>query len=197
MKENEVKEVITCLGGDRRVLYYFKDRYCFDLIELYMERLGKDLVTIRELKSSCLAPIMKKTLVCDAFRKCGNGKIHRSEIQTLWSAESSAETLPFVLTLTGWGSGDRGWDQTSRNQCNLVLQLNFDRSHIQQYRKLVKPADHYGPFEYWGHPVCENHQKTMSWVRLDIDFDTNEVLIEEIQNDWLRKAFRTFPPVAG
>ena len=188
MKRNEVKDVITCLGNDRRVLYYFKDRYCFDLIELYMEQLGTDSLTVKELKSSCLSRVMKKPMVCDALQKCGNGKIDRSDIQTLWSAES----LPFVLKLTGWGSSDRGWDQTSRNQCNLVLQLNFDGNHIKQYKKLVKPKEHYGPFEYWGHPVSKDHQKTMSWVRLDIDFDTNEVLIEEIQNDWLRKATRAF-----
>jgi hypothetical protein len=24
-----------------------------------------------------------------------------------------------------WGKAERGWDQTTRNQCNLVLQLNF------------------------------------------------------------------------
>ncbi|MGK0441829.1 MAG: hypothetical protein ACJA0N_001630, partial [Pseudohongiellaceae bacterium] len=54
------------------------------------------------------------------------------------------------------------------------------------YRRLIKPLDNYGLFEYWGHPVCQAGKKTMAWVR--IDFTTNEVLIEEIQNDWLRKA---------
>ena len=109
-------------------------------------------------------------------------------MQTFWPSEIT----PFVLTLNGWGDSDRGWDQTSRNQCNLVLQLNFDGFHMQEYHRLVKPNDHYrdgeGPFEYLGHPVCQKQRKTMSWIRMDIDFSTNEVLIEEIQNDWLRKA---------
>ncbi|MAZ88358.1 MAG: hypothetical protein CL693_12010 [Cellvibrionaceae bacterium] len=100
----------------------------------------------------------------------------------------SKELIPFSISLNGWGEAGRGWDQTSRNQCNLVLQLNFDGKHDEQYRKLVKPDDDYGPFEFWGHPVQKGSRKTMSWVRMDIDFDTNEVLIEEIQNDWLRKA---------
>ena len=29
---------------------------------------------------------------------------------------------------------------------------------------------------------------TMAWVRMDVDFQTDEVLIEEVQTDWLRDA---------
>src|SRR5690606_19230765 len=43
---------------------------------------------------------------------------------------------------------------------------------------------------YWGHPVCRGRQKTIGWIRMDVSFDTNEILIEEIQNDWLRRSER-------
>jgi len=35
------------------------------------------------------------------------------------------------------------------------------------------------------HPNSPKHN-TLGWARLDISLETNEVLIEEVQNDWLR-----------
>jgi len=190
MKRQEVKDIIACLDNERTVFHYFKDRYCFDLIEFYMGKKGKDVLSIGELKQSCLNGLLQKTLVRSALTHCGNGKLHKLDLQSFWPSEIT----PFILTLNGWGDSDRGRDQTSRNQCNLVLQLNFDGFHMQEYHRLVKPNNHYrdgeGPFEYLGHPVCQKQRKTMSWIRMDIDFSTNEALIEEIQNDWLRKAKR-------
>ncbi len=160
-----------------------------------MDREGKDFLTIGELQKSCLSRLLPKELVRNALNHCGNGKLNKSDLKIFWPSE----TTPFVLTLNDWGDSDRGWDQTSRNQCNLVLQLNFNGFHIQEYNRLVKPNDYYrdgeGPFEYLGHPVCQEQRKTLSWVRMDIDFSTNEVLIEEIQNDWLRKAKRKLQAV--
>ena len=98
-----------------------------------------------------------------------NGKLNKSYLQTFWPSEIP----PFVLTLNGWGDSERGWDQTSRNECNLVLQLNFNGFHLQEYNRLVKPNDYYkdgeGPFEYLRHPVCQEQRKIMSWIRMDID----------------------------
>ncbi|MFT4531886.1 MAG: hypothetical protein ACI81F_002712 [Thalassolituus oleivorans] len=127
---------------------------------------------------------LQKPAVTQALKHCANGVVSKNDLQAFWSHD----VLPFSVSLSSWGKANRGSDQTSRNQCNLVLQLNFDGKHDEQYRKLVKPDDTCGPFEYWGHPVQKTTRKTLSWVRMDIDFDTNEVLIEEIQNDWLRKS---------
>lgn len=184
MKREQVKEVLACLGSDRRVFRYFRDRYCFDLITFEMDRQGCENMKVSKLKAGVVGRYIQKPLVAQALKYCSNGVVSKRDLQFLWSKD----LLPFSISLSDWGEADRGWDQTSRNQYNLVLQLNFDGKHVEEYSKLVKPGGNYGPFECWGHPVQKGRRKTMSWVRMDIDFDTNEVLIEEIQNDWLRKA---------
>ena len=59
--------------------------------------------------------------------------------------------------------------------------------HTQQLQKLIRPDDVH-TFNYHGHPSLKSGDRgTLAWVRLDLDFDTNEVLIEEIQCDWIRR----------
>ena len=184
MKLEEVEEVIACLGDERRVFHYFKDRYCFDLIEFEMGRQNRDSISVKDLKKGSISRYLQIPIVAQALKYCASGVINKQDLQSLWSNE----LLPFSITLNKWGEACRDWDQTSRNQCNLVLQINFDGKHDELYRRFIRPDDEYGPFEYWGHPVHKNNRKTMSWIRMDIDFSTDEVLIEEIQNDWLRKS---------
>ena len=183
MKREDVEDVITCLGNERKVYPYFKDRYCLDAIQNEMDRLHTDRLPIRDLKQGRLAYLANKPVVVELLKKCGNGILHRDALYLNWP---QAVTY-FRLSLDVWGYGDREWDQTTRGLSNLVLQINFDGSHVEQYKKLIKPIQGWTPFQSWGHPISGT-LKTMAWVRMDIDFNHNEVLIEEIQNDWIRKA---------
>jgi hypothetical protein len=183
MKREKLDEIFACLDDERTLFYYFKDRYCLDLIDYYLDRKNTDLLSISELNKGDLRQFGHKEIVKNITKSCSNGFVHRKDVQAYWPNEF----LTFVLTLDRWGDGDRGYDQTSRNQENLVLQINFDNKHIQEYRRLLRP-DEYGPFEFRGHPVRDDNRKTLSWVRIDFDLSTGEALIEEVQNDWLRKA---------
>lgn len=191
MKREAVKEVIACLGNDRKIFHYFKDRYCLDMIEFEMNRRGVDSLLVHELKSGSLRQFVQKPIVAEALKQCGGGKLGGYELDLV----RPIQQIPFVLTLANWGEEGSDWDQTTRNQCNLVLQLNFDGGHVGEYNRRINPDDSYGPFEFWGHPVVEEQRKTLSWIRMDIDLDSGEVLIEEIQNDWLRFAQRAFQRV--
>lgn len=184
MKHDQVVEILACLESERRIFKYFKDRYCFDMIEVEMDRLGRESLKVSEMKSGLLGRFIQKPIVSQALKYCANGIVTKQDIQSFWLEE----VIPFSISLSQWGESDRGWDQTSRNQCNLVLQLNFDSQHDRDYQRLIKPDNDFGPFESWSHPVRRGDRKTLSWIRMDIDFDANEVLIEEIQNDWLRNA---------
>lgn len=184
MKPELVDEVIACLGSERKLFHYYQDRFCFDLLDFEMKLLGKSTLSIAELKKTKFNRFLHKPAVAKALSYCGNGYINRDDLPLF----SSPTPITFNLSLAKWGEADRGWDQTSRNQCNLVLQINFDRKHDRQYQQYIKPSDRYGPFEYWGHPVRQGDRNTLSWVRMDVDFDTGEALIEEVQNDWLREA---------
>ena len=186
MKQELVDEVMTCLQDERRTLYYFKDRYCLDAIDTYMREAGIDRMGINELRKGAMGRFVNKPIVAQALKHCGDGHLWRHELLAAWPKQQ----IPLQLTLASWGDGDRGWDQTTRNQSNLVLQLNFDHGHCREYERRIKPSADSGPFESWNHPVVQGKRKTLAWVRLDIDFDTGEALIEEIQSDWIRFADR-------
>lgn len=184
MKREELDEVLDCFGSERTLFYYFKDRYCLSLLEWYMTKIKKQSLSIGLLNKGELQNFIRKPVMKEIVKNCGDGFLTKEKMQAFWPSEF----LTFTLSLDRWGEGDRGWDQTSRNQQNLVLQVNFDNKHTTQYQRLLKPDDCYGPFEYWGHPVRQDARKTMSWIRMDFDLSTNEALIEEVQNDWLRQA---------
>lgn len=183
MKRKELDEILACLGDERRIFYYFKNRYCLDILNWHMEKTQKQHLPINELNQHPLQRFSSKPIVKDIIKYCGDGLLTKEALQTYWPDD----ILAFTLTLGRWGEGDRGYDQTSRNQQNLVLQINFDNQHNQEYQRLLNPSDSYGPFEYRGHPIRGDHRKTLSWVRIDVDLSTGEALIEEVQNDWLRK----------
>jgi len=184
MEAKELDEVIDCLGNNRRLFYYFKGRYCLDMIGWKMRERKIKAIAISELNQGQLKRFATKPIIKDVMKYCGNGFLTQDLLRSYWPNE----VLNFTLTLNRWGEGDRGYDQTSRNQQNLVLQINFDNKHNQQYRRLLNPCNDYGPFEYSCHPIRTDHRNTMSWVRIDFDLLTGEALIEEIQNDWLREA---------
>ncbi|ODS24036.1 hypothetical protein AB835_05810 [Candidatus Endobugula sertula] len=186
MKQKELDEILDCLGDERRVFYYLKDRYCLDMINWYMENNKRQSLQVRELNKPPLQRFSTKPIVKNITKRCGNGMLTKDDVSLYWNEG----TLAFTLTLDRWGEGDRDYDQTSRNQQNLVLQINFDNKHNQEYHRLLKPSDNYGPFEFRGHPIRRGYRKTLSWVRIDADLSTGEALIEEVQNDWLRDVNR-------
>lgn len=187
MKREEVKEIISCLAGERFLFRYFKDRHCLDLLKMALATHwpGRGGAPVRELKSGPFANLLQKPIVRNALALAGNGALGNEHLDMQWPR--ALET--YVLTLDSWGSGDFGWDQTSRPGCNLVLQLNFSKSHDLCYESALKP-EREGPFNYCCHPVHRGHRNTMAWVRIDCAFKSGEALIEEIQTDWLREAFR-------
>ena len=109
--------------------------------------------------------------------------------EAAFDVAAAADWTPFEVSFTTWGSMDANrcwrWAQISRKGENLVLQLNF-------------PDRFTADFEYWGgkqlrrrldsafHPVRLDHRMTLAWVRLDFDPWGEDVLIEEIQSDWIR-----------
>lgn len=184
MNKELAAAIAVSLNTERQLFHYFKDRYVLDFVHYEMERKKVSVIDIAELKKSRLKKFAKKPILTEVFKHNGSGRLHKIDLPSFWPVKQ----FPFVVTFDTWGMGERKWDQTSRNQANLVLQLNFNSQHIREYQKLIKPSSHINPFEYRGHPVARGKRKTMSWVRMDIDVETQSVLIEEIQTDWLKEA---------
>lgn len=184
MKEELVQEIIDCCQKDRSLFYYFKDRYALMLLSYYVGNARK----VSVIKRSCVGKLLKKPVVKNILKKSGNGMLTSARLDSVWPDNREC----YLLSLDKWGCCDRDarfYNQTSRPGVSLVLQMNFSAQHDKQYCQLIEPEKRH-PFECYGHPVSRGRHRTLAWARMDIDFDHDEALIEEIQNDWIRTALR-------
>ncbi|MEM7296928.1 MAG: hypothetical protein AAF391_01530 [Bacteroidota bacterium] len=178
----EIEFIEKTIGSDQKYFYYYRDKYALQLLKYHV----KDGIKVNELKSSRYQGLLHKEVVREALKSCGKNVLH----QDMLLDQPVMDGKEFNYTLSKWGEyiphRNDCWYQTSRPGLSLVLQLNFDFWHNNKYHELIK-YDHVDPFVFSCHPVSKNRQFTMSWTRLDIDLDRGEILIEEIQNDWLRE----------
>ncbi|MFV8782168.1 hypothetical protein ACNKU7_07070 [Microbulbifer sp. SA54] len=152
-------------------------------------------MTLRELREGRWAKLLHRPALKAVIADCGDGLLHREQLRTEWKPDEYV----FNISFGRWDSGCRCCQQSARRQPSLVLQINFDRRHNRTYQQLLNQAvlrnDGYQSFNvkagidgYSGHPVNFSRGFTMAWVRLDLDLDSGECLIEEVQNDWLRNS---------
>ena len=189
---------------------YFKGREAAWVLH---QRLKKD-VQIARLRRGPLGALVTRPGIRETVTECGDGRLTAERLLPLadplrlfemkgqlptgrpaeaaFDALCAAEILPFIVTFDSWlneGDDDLQWNQTSRRGCNLVVQVNFPDSYAEEFRALFGSHER-ANLEYWSHPVRRDGPITMSWARLDMDPDGEEVLIEEIQSDWLRAVSR-------
>ena len=179
MDSELLQEVLDCLRGDRTLYNYYPDKYAVYLLKRVVSEDNRSSIgDIRNSKWSCL---LKRPTLRDLLAKSGSGYLDGRDLKDLWHNYSE----PYVLTLGEWGGyNDWGWNQTSRPGKNLVLQLNLSGTWSRRFTKLMRAT----PNQYFdcGHPLSETRPITLAWARMDIDFATDEVLIEEVQSDLVR-----------
>lgn len=190
MEKKLLEEVRACFENERRIVTYFKDKYAVDGLRRFIGA-GK---SIAEVKASPYATLLAKPWVREQLKTLG-GKMLTPDILSLWWHESP---LHFQQTLDAWGDDDDwSWNQTSRRSMNLVLQLNFTKSHDRDYDNWVR-GNPFGVYDACYHPVYQGEDRhTMAWARIDLSDDLSEALIEEIQTDWLRDAERSLRRAKG
>ena len=177
MKLATVNEIIACLPKERTLFNYYKDRYAFLLLSLACQK----------NKVDDFAKLLNKPAIRQWFGQQGKVDLNADRLKSHGSEASN----DFVLSLTNWDGTDPEYDQTSRAGHNLVLQLGFSNKHEALYKKLMCGA--FQPFALLCHPVMDREKKhhrfreTMAWARIDLCFESNEALIEEIQTDWVRE----------
>ncbi len=181
MEKQEVQEVIACLPEDRTLFHYYRDRYAF----LLLAHARNQYPRLSQVRKSRYARLLQKPVVKEHLAQAGNVRALDECIERYWPKAGVTE---YVLTLGMWGDPKhRSYSQTSRRGFNLVLHLNLNSGDMQRFEALV---EHPRDYNYRGHPVCPkqgaSYRETLAWARLDVSFDTNEVLIEEIQSDFVR-----------
>ena len=182
MNPETAQEIIACLPQGRTLFFYFKDRYALMLLRWYIG----ERISIRELKQSPYAKLLNRPLLKELVKQHGDGYLRAADLESAWPSDPHC----YLLTLGTWGKEKEwrsGWSQTSRPGTNLVLQLNFSNQHNAKYQNLID-RNKRPRFGYSGHPVAREGFLTLAWARIDIDFETNEALIEEIQSDWIAEA---------
>lgn len=173
-------EVLDCLRGERTLYRYAKDQYAVYLLKRYTENYER--VSLAELKRSTYAPLLKKPIFNPLLASAGSGSIGADDFASWWWDEQET----FVLTLGRWAEARQfTWAQTSRPGTNLVLQLNLTSSWARKFKSLCQ-EDANTMFDF-GHPLSDTREITLAWARLDLDFEKDEVLIEELQSDLVRE----------
>jgi hypothetical protein len=179
MNKQQLEEMQYCLSDGKINYTYFKDKYCMFLLQHFITQ----SISVNALKKSHYAQFCNKPKVKQWLSHCGSKFIEPEMIMALWQNELHH----FTVTFGQWGGDSPSWQQTCRKGYNLVLQLNFSKTHDRMYEKVT--LENSSPFTFSGHPVSSK-RNTLAWSRLDFSGDFSEVLIEEVQNDWLRRADR-------
>lgn len=175
----EVEELLFFLKGEMAHYSYFQDRYAFQFLAWTLETHGEK--SVGQLKQHAFGKFLNKPLL-----KKLSGK------NSKWSAELLQMQWPetcrnYEITFDKWGNHkewSRYWNQSCRKGSNLVLQLNFSEDHDLAQHKF-KSGWGWLDNNYACHPVRKGGRHTLSWSRIDIDWETEEALIEEIQSDWI------------
>jgi hypothetical protein len=185
MDDQQVEEIIACLPSERTLFHYFKDQYAIYLLQQYLENtVRKDIYSI---KQSRMKKLLDKPIVKDTLKNSGNGMLESFQLEMLWPTQ----TEQYVLTLGKWGHKKRySWNQTSRPGANLVLQLNLSNQLDKMFRSVSGCDLNRLTTSY--HPKSQTRSATLAWARLDMDFNTGEILIEEIQSDLIRDLEYTY-----
>jgi hypothetical protein len=141
---------------------------------------------LSELKSTPFRHHLDRPNLKDRLRGSGDGKIHPQQLHR-WASPSNEENLWFNLSLGKWGCHNHlcSYHQTSRGGWNLVLRLNFSSQHNHPFSRLLG-LDARDSFEFDSHPI-DQKGLTLAWTRIDYDPKSKEVLVEEIQSDWVRE----------
>ncbi len=185
MDEHQVEEVIACLPNERTLFHYFKDQYAVYLLHHYLQSCERN--DIHSIKQSRMKKLLDKPILKETLKNSGNGLLETTQLEDLWPTQ----TEQYILTLGRWGHKKRySWSQTSRPGTNLVLQLNLSNQFEKMFRAVSGCDLNRLTTSY--HPKSTTRSATLAWARLDMDFNTGEILIEEIQSDLIRELEYTF-----
>jgi hypothetical protein len=173
-------EIMDCLPTSRTLFRYTKDQYAIYLLQRLINDSG--FKTLSQLKQSSCKQLLEKPSVKTLLGRCGTDVLYQWQLENACAKDINN----YVLTLGKWGCAKNySWNQTSRPGCNLVLQLNLPESLDARFKALAGCA--MNKITSSNHPQSRKRSATLAWSRLDVDLNSGQVLIEEIQSDLIRE----------
>lgn len=176
MKQLEAEELLACLSAGRTLFTYGKDWYAVSLLRMAMRH-----TNLTQLKNTRLGNLLEKPRLRAWLGSLGKKSPTPEDLDLLWPEETETYRLTAGLF--------DGWTQTSRkgkDSWNIVLQINLNESDARIMERKFPDREN-DPFEFSWHPIHEGRHRTLAWARIDLDWNSGEALIEEIQNDRLRE----------
>lgn len=182
MNQCELDEITGRLPRGRTLFHYFKDRYALMLLE----DAAVKACTVSELKHSRFRSLLQKPVVRQVLARTRGNRVTMRDLQSIWIEPH----LTFRLSVGQWPrAGERwlrSWHQMARPGVNLVLQMNLPQHHVREMERLLQESRE--DLQSDSHPVAPSPDFTLAWSRIDFDPERGEVLIEEVQSDWVREA---------
>ena len=178
MDKNLLDETLACLDQRKWIMHFSKDCYATFLIDFWLRKNGP--THVRDLKKTQFGKLLERPMLKQLTAV--QPVIDQTAVNYLWADKLE----PLVVTLGQWG-GRKSYasHQVSRKGYNLVLQVNLSEQWDYVFRALFnEEANHYMDC---GHPISETRSSTLGWARIDFDYEANEILIEEIQSDLVRR----------
>jgi hypothetical protein len=176
MKQHEAEELLTLLPRGRTLFTYGKDWYAISLLEMGLRHSAP-----QHIRKTALGRLFDKPQVRSWIGTLGKKDFTGGDLAMLRPEETETYRLTAGLF--------SGWTQTTRrgnDAWNIVLQLNLNNADAN-WMERVFPYRDIDPFECRWHPIHEGRHRTLAWARIDLDWESGEALIEEIQNDRLRE----------
>lgn len=179
MDKQLLDEVIACLPQGRTLFHYYRDRYALYLLERKYQQ--GQLHTLADLKQSPFKSWLNRPLLKQWQASQGRAD---APLGSLFYQASEQPHDTYLLSIGQWGNPKATrWQQTSRPGHNLVLHLNLPLQHQRWLTELG--IDNILKLQRYSHPR-DKQRITLAWARIDLDLDSNQALIEEVQSDWVR-----------
>lgn len=183
MKNEEIQFIKRCIETPM-TFQYSEGTFA----KLLLSYLSEDRQKISEIKASKIGYLLHKPSVKAVVAKCGNGLLKKELLQEEWTEK----TKILSLSLSQWGIQDTkkkncAYYQVSRPQKSLVLQVNFGGDHDTFFYSCFSKKQRV----YFSNEMHAGHFKrnSLGWIRIDLDLETGEALIEEVQTDWMKTVF--------
>lgn len=180
MNNEEIRYIKRCI--DTPLTFQYSEG---TFAKILLDYTTKDGERIANIKNNRMGYLLNKPSIKKIVAQCGNGILDKDLLKEEWTEK----TKIFSLSIGQWGileskKKNCTYYQVSRPQKSLVLQVNFGGDHdnffysnfSKKQRVFFSEDLHAGHFK----------RNSLGWVRIDLDLDSGESLIEEVQTDWMK-----------